>query len=61
MIAAMAAIKQTFTPQVMPMKLLRGIGMNLLNHVSPIKKQLISQALGIKADLPELAYKKDKV
>lgn len=61
MIAAMAAIKETFTPQRMPMKLLRGIGMNLLNHFSPIKKQLISQALGIKTGLPELAYKKDKV
>ena len=61
MIASMAAIKQAFTPQAKPIKLLRGIGMNLLNHLSPIKKQLISQALGIKADLPALAYKKDNV
>jgi len=61
MIASMAAIKQTFTPQAAPIKLLRGIGMNLLNNISPIKKQLISQALGIKADLPVLAYKKDNI
>ncbi len=61
MIASMAAIKQAFTPQAKPITLLRGIGMNLLNNFSPIKKQLISQALGIKADLPELAYKKDNV
>ena len=61
MIAAMATIKQAFTPQSHPIKLLRGIGMNILNNLSPIKKQLMSQALGIKADLPELAYKKDKL
>jgi len=61
MIVSMAAIKQTFTPQAKPIKLLRGLGMNLLNHFSPIKNQLISQALGLKEDLPALAYKKDKV
>jgi len=58
MIAAMAAIKQAFTPQQAPLQLLRGLGMNLLNNFSPAKKQLITQALGIKADLPELAYQK---
>jgi len=58
MIAAMASIKQAFTPQQAPLQLLRGLGMNLLNHFSPAKKQLIAQALGTKADLPELAYQK---
>ncbi len=58
MIAAMASIKQAFTPQQAPLQLLRGLGMNLLNHFSPAKKQLIDQALGIKADLPKLAYQK---
>ena len=59
MIAAMAGIKQAFAPQQSGIKLLRGIGMNLINNFAPAKKQLISQALGIKADLPELAYQKD--
>ncbi len=58
MIAAMATIKQTFTPQPAPLQLLRGLGMNLLNNFSPAKKLLIAQALGIKTDLPELAYQK---
>jgi len=58
MIAAMASIKQAFTPQPAPLQLLRGLGMNLLNNFPPAKKQLIAQALGIKADLPELAYQK---
>ncbi len=56
MITAMAGIKQTFSPQQAPIKLLRGLGMNMLNHFAPVKKQLIKQALGLKDDLPELAY-----
>ncbi|ALO34167.1 monooxygenase [Colwellia sp. MT41] len=59
MIAAMAAIKQAFAPQPSPVKLLRGIAMNILNNFAPAKNHLIAQALGIKADLPELAYQKD--
>lgn len=61
MIAAMAGIKQAFTPQQSPVKLLRGVGMNILNNFPPAKKRLIAQALGIKADLPELAYQKDSL
>lgn len=61
MIAAMAGIKEAFTPQQSPIKLLRGIGMNILNNCSPVKNHLISQALGIKADLPEMAYRKDSL
>jgi len=59
MIAAMAGIKQAFTPQQSPIKLLRGIGLNLINNFAPAKNLLIAQALGIKADLPEIAYQKD--
>jgi len=58
MIAAMEAIKQAFSPQYPFITLLRGIGMSLLNHVSPIKKILIDQALGLRKNLPELATKK---
>jgi 2-octaprenylphenol hydroxylase len=59
MIAAMAGIKQAFAPQQSPIKLLRGMGMNLINNFAPAKNRLIAQALGIKADLPDLAYQKD--
>ncbi|TYK65169.1 FAD-dependent monooxygenase [Colwellia echini] len=61
MIAAMAGIKQAFEPQQSPIKLLRGLGMNLINNFTPVKNKLIAQALGIKADLPELAYQKDNL
>lgn len=59
MITAMAGIKQAFAPQQSPVKLLRGVGMNILNNFAPAKNRLIAQALGIKAHLPELAYQKD--
>jgi len=55
MVVAMEAIKQVFTPQHQAPKLLRGIGMTLLNNFAPAKKLLIQQALGHKNNLPNLA------
>lgn len=57
MIAAMEAIKQTFSVQQSGFKLLRGFGMSLLNNIKPAKKLLVKQALGLKNNLPELALK----
>tara|TARA_R110001583_G_scaffold39399_6_gene126255 strand:- start:13199 stop:14509 length:1311 start_codon:yes stop_codon:yes gene_type:complete len=58
MIAAMEAIKQTFSINQPGFKLLRGIGMSLLDNFKPAKKLLIEQALGLKSELPELAQQK---
>jgi len=55
MIAAMEAIKQTFTPQQSAIKVLRGLGMSLLNKFTPAKAMMINQALGFKDNLPEIA------
>lgn len=55
MIAAMEAIKQTFTPQQEAVKVIRGLGMLLFNNLKPVKAMMINQALGFKGDLPELA------
>lgn len=55
MVITMEAIKQVFTPQHEAPKLLRGLGMSLINHFSPAKKLLIKQALGHKSNLPTLA------
>ena len=55
MIAAMEAIKQVFSPQQSAIKVLRGIGMSLLNNVKAAKSLMINQALGFKGQLPELA------
>lgn len=54
MIAAMEAIKQTFAVQHSGFKLLRGVGMSLLNNSKPAKQLMIEQALGLKSNLPEL-------
>jgi len=55
MIAAMEALKQTFTPQQSAIKLFRGMGMSLLNRIKPAKSLIINQALGFKGELPQLA------
>lgn len=55
MIAAMEAIKQTFTPQDAPIKFLRGMGMSIINQIKPVKNVLIKQALGFKSHLPNLS------
>ncbi|TWX72893.1 UbiH/UbiF/VisC/COQ6 family ubiquinone biosynthesis hydroxylase [Colwellia sp. C1TZA3] len=55
MIASMEAIKQAFTPQQSAIKLLRGLGMSLINNIKPAKALMINQALGFKDDLPKLA------
>ncbi len=64
MIAAMSAIKSLFSEQPFnlpsqPVKFFRGVGMSLLNNISPLKKVMIKQALGYKVHLPELAKKQD--
>ncbi|MFB0981544.1 MAG: UbiH/UbiF/VisC/COQ6 family ubiquinone biosynthesis hydroxylase [Alteromonadaceae bacterium] len=59
MIAAMESIKQVFTPQQSAVKLVRGLGLSLINNFKPVKQTLIKQALGLKSDLPKLAKMKD--
>ncbi|MBL4909465.1 MAG: FAD-dependent monooxygenase [Alteromonadaceae bacterium] len=60
MIAAMAAIKNIFSEQPFklpstPVKLIRGLGLSLIDNFSPVKHLMIKQALGFKTHLPELA------
>jgi 2-octaprenylphenol hydroxylase len=61
MIAAMEAIKQVFTPQQGAVKLVRGLGLSLLDNIKPVKQAMIKQALGLKSNLPQLAIPKDKL
>ncbi|MDG2391915.1 MAG: FAD-dependent monooxygenase [Thalassotalea sp.] len=59
MIMAMESIKQGFALQQKLPKVIRGLGMSLLNQFSPAKKLLIKQALGFKGELPKLSQSQD--
>jgi len=64
MITAMAAIKTLFSKKpfqipTTPSKLIRGLGLSILDNFTPAKNVMIKQALGFKAHLPELAKAKD--
>ncbi|WP_068545676.1 FAD-dependent monooxygenase [Thalassotalea crassostreae] len=63
MMAAMESIKQGFSLQQKLPKIVRGVGMSLLNNaplLKPIlKPMLIKQALGLRDDLPSLLKAKD--
>jgi len=61
MITAMESIKQVFTPQQGAVKLIRGIGLSLIDSFKPVKQTMIKQALGLKSDLPKLAQIRDKL
>jgi len=61
MITAMETIKQTFTPQQAPLKFLRGLGMSLINQISPLKRLMIKQALGYKGHQPSLMKNIEKL
>jgi 2-octaprenylphenol hydroxylase len=55
MSAAMEGFKQLFGRQTPLLKTLRGVGMNLLNRLDPLKQHIVVRAMGLKGDLPKLA------
>lgn len=61
MITAMEAIKQAFAPQQGVVKLVRGLGLSVIDNLIPLKQLMMKQALGLKSNLPKLAQPKDKL
>lgn len=59
MLLAMETIKQGFSLQQTIPKVMRGVGMSLINQISPIKKILLKHAMGYGIDLPELSKNND--
>ena len=59
MIMAMEAIKQGFGLQQSVPKFLRGVGMSVINNISPVKQLLIKQAMGQTDNLPALSKYQD--
>ncbi|MEW8046761.1 MAG: 2-octaprenyl-3-methyl-6-methoxy-1,4-benzoquinol hydroxylase, partial [Candidatus Thiodiazotropha sp.] len=55
MLAAMDAFKRIFSNDVMPLKLIRNLGLDVANRSGFIKHQLIRRAMGMSGELPSLA------
>lgn len=53
--SAFSAINGLFRSETTPIKVARGLGMNVFNMASPAKRFAMCVALGITGDLPELA------
>ncbi|BDX05843.1 FAD-dependent oxidoreductase [Planctobacterium marinum] len=57
MVASMETFKRLFSGEQPLKKLIRGAGMSLVNEITPLKSDIIKQAMGISGKLPELAVK----
>ncbi|WP_333608297.1 FAD-dependent monooxygenase [Arsukibacterium sp.] len=55
LIAAMEAFKRGFSNDQHALKLVRGLGMSVLNKLPGVKQQIIAAALGNSGDLPDIA------
>jgi 2-polyprenyl-6-methoxyphenol hydroxylase-like FAD-dependent oxidoreductase len=60
MLAAMDAFKRTFSNEILPLRLLRNLGLTLADHAGPVKRLLVRRAMGLAGELPALArYRAD--
>ena len=55
MLAAMDAFKRLFSNSSPPLAAARGLGLTITDHLPPLKRLFMDQALGLRSDLPPLA------
>ncbi|MCU7905520.1 MAG: UbiH/UbiF/VisC/COQ6 family ubiquinone biosynthesis hydroxylase [Candidatus Thiodiazotropha sp. (ex Epidulcina cf. delphinae)] len=55
MLGAMDAFKRVFSNEVLPLKLVRNLGLNLADRSGFFKQHLVRRAMGLGGDLPRLA------
>lgn len=55
MLGAMDFFKRFFSNEILPLQLLRNLGLSLIDHAGPVKDQIMRRALGLSGELPELA------
>jgi len=55
MMATMGGFKTLFEADAMPVRWARNTGMSWMNQISPVKNKLMSRAMGLEGDLPNLA------
>jgi 2-octaprenylphenol hydroxylase len=55
MLAAMDGLKRLFSNRSRPLAVLRSAGLSLVDHLTPLKRLFMRQAMGLDSDLPPLA------
>lgn len=57
MSAAMESFKRLFNAEQPAVRLLRNVGMNLLDKMAPVKNHIVMDAMGLRGNLPRLAQR----
>lgn len=57
MSAAMEGFKRLFNSEQPALRLMRNMGMNLLDKVGPVKNHIVMEAMGLRGTLPRLAQR----
>ncbi len=60
MMVTMRGFKTLFEADAMPVRWARNTGMSWMNQISPVKNKLMSRAMGLEGDLPNLAKGRSK-
>jgi 2-octaprenylphenol hydroxylase len=55
MLGAMDFFKRFFSNEILPLQLMRNFGLSMVDHLSPVKHQIMRRAMGLSGELPELA------
>jgi 2-octaprenyl-3-methyl-6-methoxy-1,4-benzoquinol hydroxylase len=55
MMTAMDVFYQAFSNQILPLKILRNLGLGLAERISPLKNKVMRAAMGLEGKLPKLA------
>ena len=55
MMTAMDIFYQTFSNQILPLKILRNLGLGLAERIAPLKNKVMKAAMGLEGKLPKLA------
>ena len=55
MLAAMDAFKRTFSNEILPLRLIRNLGLSLADRSGPLKRMMVKRAMGLTGELPRLA------
>ncbi len=58
MLAAMDAFKRTFSNEILPLRLVRNLGLTLADRSGPLKHILVRRAMGLTGELPSLARRR---